>query len=416
MKKLRKKVYMTAGYNTVSLGTGRKEFNPKKPRPGLEEYIKEAGQGVLGQIGGGKNVDEGVISNFMAARFNRQGNLAAMIPMIDKDLRWKPCVRVEGACGSGGFGLLSAMRSVLAETADVVLTMGVEVQNTVKAIYGADILGGAGWYRGERKKGHAYFFPAAFSDRAGAYFEKYGREKTRQAFARWYRNAIENARLCETAQEFHNTTADLEACGLTEPNPRGFVDNLNVFDCSKVSDAAAAIAVVSEEGLERIGLPRSEAIEVLGWGQVEADLTVQPADPTRLETSARAVEKALAMAGITVRDLGTVECHDCFTISGLLSVEALGLAKPGEGTDYILAGETSRQGALPFNTSGGLIGWGHPTGGTGVRQAVTVWQQLVGKAGNWQIEISPKRPYALSVNMGGNDKSVAAIVYRRGGS
>ena len=44
MKKLRKRVFMTAGYNTVALGSGRKEFNPKKPRPGLEEYIKEAMQ------------------------------------------------------------------------------------------------------------------------------------------------------------------------------------------------------------------------------------------------------------------------------------------------------------------------------------------------------------------------------------
>ena len=47
MKKLRRKVYMVAGYNTISMGTGRKEFNPKKERPGLEEYIKEAGQGTL---------------------------------------------------------------------------------------------------------------------------------------------------------------------------------------------------------------------------------------------------------------------------------------------------------------------------------------------------------------------------------
>jgi len=108
-----------------------------------------------------------------------------------------------------------------------------------------------------------------------------------------------------------------------------------------------------------------------------------------------------------------VECHDCFTISGLLSVEAIGLASAGSGADYILEGKTSRQGAIPFNTSGGLIGWGHPTGGTGVRQAVTVWQQLTEKAGNWQIAISPERSYALSVNMGGNDKTVVAIVYRR---
>ena len=408
-----KKVFMTAGYQTISLGTGRKEFNPKKPRPGLEEYIREAGQGVLKQIGGGANVDEGVIGNFMAARFNRQGNLAGLIPAIDESLRWKPCCRVEGACGSGGLSLMASIKSVLAGTADVVLSLGVEVQNTVKAVYGADILAGAGWYRGERKKGHAYFFPAAFSDRAGAYFAKYGREKTRQAFARWYRNAIENARLCDTAQEFHNTCPDLEAVALTEPNPKSFVDHLNVFDCSKVSDGAAGIAVVSEDGLKKAGIAKSDAVEIMGWGQVEADLTIPPADPARLETSARAVEKALAAAGITAADIGTVECHDCFTISAVLSIEAIGLAGPGGGPDYILAGHTARNGAVPFNTTGGLIGWGHPTGGSGVRQAVTLWQQLTGKAGKSQIEISPARPYGLSISMGGNDKTVVAIVYKR---
>jgi len=414
MKKSRRNVYMAAGYNTVSLGTGRKEFNPKKARPGLEEYIQEAGRGVLAQVGGGKNVDEGVISNFMAARFNKQGNLAALIPTVDPDLRWKPCTRVEGACGSGGLGLTTAIKSVLAGTADVVLTVGVEVQNTVKAIYGADILAGAGWFRGERKAGHAYFFPSLFSDRAGAYFEKFGRDKTRRAFARWYRNAIENARLCETAQEFHNTCEDLEALGLTEPNPRAFVDHLNVYDCSKVSDGAAGIAVLSEEGLDRCGIPKKDAVEILGWGQVEADLTVPPADLTELETSRRAAQKALEAAGIQRHEIGTVECHDCFTISGLLSIEAIGFAGHGQGPDFILDGRTSRQGEVPFNTSGGLIGWGHPTGGTGVRQAVTVWQQLTGKAGKWQVEFSPKRPYALSVNMGGNDKTVIAVVYKRG--
>jgi len=165
--------------------------------------------------------------------------------------------------------------------------------------------------------------------------------------------------------------------------------------------------------LKRIGADRKDAVEIAGWGQVEADLTVPPADPTRLETSARAVGKALASAGITIADLGTVECHDCFTISAVLSVEAIGLAQPGEGPDYILAGNTARTGALPFNTSGGLIGWGHPTGGTGVRQAVTAWEQLTGKAGKYQVPLSAGRPYALSVNMGGNDKTVVAIVYRR---
>ncbi|MFC2074732.1 3-ketoacyl-CoA thiolase [Bdellovibrionota bacterium] len=413
MKKLRKKVYMCAGYNTISLGTGRKEFHPKKPRPGIEHYIKEAGEGTLKQIGGGKNVDEGVIGNFMAARFNKQANLPAFLPMIDKDLLWKPGTSVEGACGSGGLALVEGIKSVLAETAEVVLTIGVEVQNTVKAIYGADILAGAGWFQ-ERKKGHAYFFPGEFSDRAGAYFEKYGRDKTRKGLARWYRNAVENARLCPTAQEHHNTIEDPESFSLNmEPNGRAFVDNLNFVDCSKVSDGASSIAIVSEEGLKKCGIKKSDAVEVAGYGQAEFDITKPPADPTVLATTEKAVENAFKSAGITKDDLGTVECHDCFTIAGVLATEALGFAKRGEGADFVAAGNTARDGKIPMNTTGGLVGWGHPTGATGVHQAVTLWEQLTGKAGDAQINISSDKPYGLSINMGGNDKTVVAVVYKR---
>jgi len=410
--KLRKKIYMTAGHNTISLGTGRKEFHPKKARPDIDHYIKESGKATLDQIGGGKNVDECVMGNFMAARFNKQANLPGFFPMIDEDLKWKPAIAVEGACASGGLALVTGIKTVLAETADVVLTIGVEVQNTVKAIYGADILAGAGWFE-ERKTGHAYYFPGKFSDRAGAYFEKYGREKTRKAFARWYRNAIENARLCPTAQEFHNKVEDLETMAMMEPNPKAFVDNLNVFDCSKVSDGASAIAIVSEDGLKKIGITKNNAVEVVGFGQAEYDITQPPADLTKLETTTAAVKKAFESADITKDDLGTVECHDCFTVAGVMGTEAIGFAKSGEGADFVSAGNTARDGEIPFNTTGGLIGWGHPTGGTGVHQAVTIWEQLTGKAGDAQINITNERPYGLSVNMGGDDKTVVAIIYRK---
>lgn len=413
MKNLRRKVYMVAGYNTISLGTGRKEFNPKKARPGLEHYLEEAGNGTLKQIGGGKNVDECVVGNFMAARFNKQANLPGFFPMIDSNLRYKPATSVEGACGSGGLALSFGIRAILAETADVVLSVGVEVQNTMKAIYGADVLAAAGWFK-ERKNGHAYFFPGQFSNRAGAYFEKYDRDKARSAFARWYTIMIENARLCPTAQEHHNNTEDLEEMGMMEPNGRSFVDHLNVFDCSKVSDGASSIAVVSEEGLKKIGVDKSDAVEVVSWAQLEDDITKPPEDPTVLSTIKTTVKLALERANLTIDQIGTIETHDCFTIAAVLGIEAMGLAEPGKGPDFILEGNTARDGKVPMNTTGGLIGWGHPTGATGVHQAVTIWEQLTGRAGDNQIEIKQDRPYGMTVNMGGDDKTVIAIIYRRG--
>ena len=414
MKKLRKKVYMTAGYNTVSLGTGRREFHPKKPRPGLEHYISEAGKGVLNQIGGADNVDESVIGNFMAARFNKQANLPGFIPMIDEKLQWKPAASVEGACGSGGLALTYGIRSVLAEISDVVLTLGVEVQNTVKAIYGADILAGAGWYQ-KRKQGHAYFFPGQFSDRAGVYYEKYGFDKARKGMARWFANAMENARLDETAQEHHNTLPDPYALALKmKPNGAAFVDHLTVLDCSKVSDGASGIAICSEEGLKRIGVDKKDAVEVMGWAQVIRDITNEPADPAELEAIPRAAKEAMESAGVTIDQIGTIETHDCFSIAGILAVEALGLAPKGKGADWVAEGNTSRDGYMPMNTTGGLIGWGHPTGATGVHQAVTIWQQLTGKANKAQIEISDDRPYGMTINMGGDDVTVIAVVFKRG--
>eukprot|EP01029_Cantina_marsupialis_P006630 TRINITY_DN1732_c0_g8_i1.p2 TRINITY_DN1732_c0_g8~~TRINITY_DN1732_c0_g8_i1.p2 ORF type:complete len:415 (+),score=106.92 TRINITY_DN1732_c0_g8_i1:2295-3539(+) len=413
MKTLRKKIFMVAGYNTISMGTGRKEFHPKKPRPDMEHYIKEAGQATLGMIGGAANVDEGVIGNFMASRFNNQANLPAFLPMVDEGLKYKPAISVEGACASGGLALATGIKSILAETADVVLAIGFEVQNTMKAMYGADVLAGAGWMK-TRKEGHAYYFPGVFSDRAGAYYEKYGKETTRKAMAKWYCNAIENARLCKTAQEFHNKNKDLEATANAPMNPRAFVENLNYFDCSKVSDGASAIAIVSEEGLKKIGVEPKDAVEVLGFGQATADITAKPEVPTKLTTTQKATEKAMLMAGITVDDIGTVEAHDCFSIAGIMATEAIGFAEEGKGPEFVLEGNTARCGKVPFNTTGGLIGWGHPTGATGVHQAVTVWEQLTGKAGDAQIEISKERPYAMSVNMGGDDKSLVAIVYKRG--
>lgn len=408
-----KKVYMYGGYNTISLGTGRKEFNPKVARPGIEHYIKEAGQAVLAQIGGAANVDDGVIGNFMAARFNNQANLPGFLPMIDEGLSMKYGTSVEGACGSGGLALQTGIRNILAGS-DVTLALGFEVQNTVKAIYGADILAGAGWYQ-KRKEGHAYFFPGQFSDRAGAYFAKYGKENARKGMSRWFANAMINARLDPTAQEYHNTMPNpYEACLAAEPNGRAFVENLNYFDCSKVSDGASGIAVCSEEGLKKMGVDKSEAVEIVSFVQSVRDITKDPTDLTELEAIKYCANKALEEAGITVHQLSTAEVHDCFSIAGILTVEALGLAAPGKGCDYVAEGNTARDGIMPINTSGGLIGWGHPTGGTGVHQAVTIWQQLTGKAGDYQVEIHKDRPYGMTINMGGDDVTISAIVYKRG--
>jgi acetyl-CoA C-acetyltransferase len=410
---LRKKIYACAGFNTIALGTGRKEFHPKKPRPGIEHYIKEAGLGTLDQIQHPEAVDEGVIGNFVAARFCKQGNLGGFFPMVHPTFQYKPCTRVEGACDSGGLALVVSIKTILADLADIVLCLGVEVQNSVKAIYGADYLAAAGWFSGERKSGHAYFFPDQFSQRAGACFDKFGMEKTRAGMAQWYVNAIENARNNPKAQEFHNKNPELYATGMTPPSPKVFCDHINVFDCSKVSDGASALIFASEQGLDKIGVSKKDAAEVIAYAQVQDNLTTPPKDLTRLSTCAVAAERVYQRAGVKPADLSVLEVHDCFTIAGLLAIEAAGFADYGEGADFIKDKQTAKDGTIPTNTTGGLIGYGHPTGATGVRQAVDVVNQLTGRAGDCQVKIDEKQPYGMMSSMGGNDKTVVAMIFRK---
>ena len=161
------------------------------------------------------------------------------------------------------------------------------------------------------------------------------------------------------------------------------------------------------------GIDKNDAIEVLGFAQAEDDITTQPEDPTRLITTEKAVKLALEKAGVTKEQIGTVEAHDCFSIAGIMATEAIGFAEHGKGPDYVLKGNTAHDGEVPFNTTGGLIGWGHPVGATGVHQAVTIWQQLTGKAGSAQIVLSKDRPYAMTINMGGDDKTVTCIIYKK---
>lgn len=412
MRRLRRRIFVAAAHSTVCFGSGRREFHPGKPMPGFEAYIREAAEGVLSQVPN-PDFDEGVIANFMAGRFLKQGNLPGFLPMAVPGLAGKPCTRVEGACGSGGLALMAAARSLLAETADAVFVLGFEVQNKVKAVYAADILAGAGYFAGERKRGHAWFFPGAFSARAGAYSARYGEAEARRGMAKWYERAILNARRNPKAQEYANAAPDPFALGMTPPDAKKFVPHLNLYDCSKVSDGASALVMASEEGLRRLGLGKGGAVELVGLAGSEGDITLPPADGTVLENTGRAARGAMAMAGIGPEDIGLLELHDCFSITGLLALESIGFAAPGRAPGFVCEGGTAPDGTLPTNLSGGLCGFGHPVGATGVRQMADLWEQFTGRAPN------PARPgrkggeHGMMISMGGNDKTVTALVARK---
>jgi len=131
-------------------------------------------------------------------------------------------------------------------------------------------------------------------------------------------------------------------------------------------------------------------------------------DLLSLEIVSLAVKEALAGAGLKPADVQVAEVHDCFTIAELLMYEAIGWAEKGKGIDLVLSGRTSLDGDLPVNTGGGLIGFGHPVGATGVKQVAELFRQMKGQCGDYQV----KRPLGigLAANMGGDDRTVVATV------
>lgn len=408
MRPFRRKVYVAAGYNTTYFGSGRKEFDPTKPMRPFEEYLKETAEGTLTQAPGAL-VEEGIIGSFMSGRFLKQANLPGFLPFMVPSLQGKPCTGIEGACGTGGRAIAMGMRSVLSEMAETVFVAGFEIQNTMKSLYGADVLAGAAYYDKERKKGGAFFFPGLFSDRAGAYYERYGYETARQAMAKWYEQSILNARKNPKAQEYHNKSANLLELGMTPPNPEQFVPYLNNYDCSKVSDGASSLMLLSEKGLAKSGLAHGDVVEVVGIGEVEDNITEAPANLTKLSTTTLAVKKALEQAGITKEEIAVLELHDCFSITALLALEAIGFAQEGASAHFILEGNTASTGKIPTNLSGGLGGFGHPTGATGVRQMVDLLHQLTYKAPN---QAAINKPYGMMISMGGNDKTVTCLIVK----
>jgi acetyl-CoA acetyltransferase len=82
-----------------------------------------------------------------------------------------------------------------------------------------------------------------------------------------------------------------------------------------------------------------------------------------VDTAARkSAETAYRMAGITARDIDTVQLNDPFTFMVLVQLEDYGFCRKGEGGPFVASGALDLNGTLPANTSGGQLSEGHVEG------------------------------------------------------
>ena len=322
-----------------------------------------------------KDVDEIVLGHFNAG-FSAQDFTASLVLQASPELRFKRATRVENACATGSAAVHQGMKSIAAGGARIVLVVGVEQmtatpaaeigRNLLKASYvreEADIEGG---------------FAGVFGKIAGLYFQRWGDQSDALAHiaAKNHKNGVSNP-YAQLRKDFGYQFCRTES----EKNPI-VAGPLKRTDCSPVSDGAAALVLTDVDTALKLG----KAVVFRAAEHVQDFLPMSRRDILKFEGCAVAWKRALARAGIALRDLSFVEVHDCFTIAELIEYEAMGLTPEGEGARAVAEGTVSKDGALPVNPSGGLKAKGHPIGATGVSMHVLTAMQLTGTAGGMQVK------------------------------
>ncbi len=156
--------------------------------------------------------------------------------------------------------------------------------------------------------------------------------------------------------------------------------SLTRLQCCPVGEGAAAVIVVSDDAIDKLGMNRSRAIRVTA-SVSRSERVYRGAKNFDAELTRETVAQAYEAAQISPDDLDVIELHDAFTIEELLYVEAMGLCGEGQGAQMIASGAADIGGKCAISASGGLLAMGHPIGPTGVGQIAEITRQLRGEAG-----------------------------------
>jgi acetyl-CoA C-acetyltransferase len=378
----------------------------------IGDLVAETTNGTLGQAGiSAAQVEVIHVANAMGDLYVGQGHLGSMVASVVPGLSGLPATRHEAACASGGVAVMAAMADLESGRYDVALVLGVEIERNVPGTVGAGYLGTLAW-AGHEGEGQDYVWPFMFSQIAQEYDRRYGLadDHLRSIAVQNFANAKTNPR----AQTREWATPPECFSDSDEANPQ-VVGRVRRYDCSQVTDGGAGIVLVSDRWLaEHQSAVRGPVARIAGWGHRNASLSLQD----KLDASAGAeyvfphlrdaITDALARAGVEdVFDLDGIETHDCFTASQYLAIDHFGITKPGRSGDAVDSGITARDGALPVNPSGGLIGGGHPVGATGVRMMLDSYLQVTDQATGYQVEGA--RRFA-TLNFGGSTATVVCTV------
>ncbi|WP_417514256.1 acetyl-CoA acetyltransferase [Minwuia sp.] len=320
-------------------------------------------------------------------------------------LPYIPVTRVENYCASGTEAFRGAVYAVASGAADIALACGVEkLKDTGYGGLPQNMAGAVSamtWANASA--------PGSFAQLATAYKTKHGvsdsdlKRAMAQVSVKSHENGAKNPKA--HLQKVVDTDTVLNAPMIADP--------LGLYDCCGVSDGSAAAIVCSVEMAEKLGrkdMVTVKALQLAVSNGLEASHNSW--DGSYFLTTRHAAKRAYAEAGIDNprEQVSMFECHDCFSVTELVTAEDLFISKEGEAWKDFLDGFYDADGGVPAQIDGGLKCFGHPIGASGLRMLYEMYTQLLGRAGDRQLS-NPS--IGLTHNLGGfphqNVSSIAIV-------
>lgn len=349
-----------------------------------------------------KDINSLYVANMSSGVLGSQQQLGAVIADV-AGLSGIEAVVVEAACASGAAAARQAFLMVAGGIHDLVVVCGLE-RMTHPSVNKDDItraLALAADWESEGSKGETFL--SLNAKLMQTYLDTYG--IARDTFAPFAINAHKNA-MSNPYALFHKEIDEGKYSDAKE-----IIAPLKLFDVSPVCNGAAVIIFASQEGLKKASVKKDKVIRVAGSSMATTRVALANRESlVHLPAAESATRQALSNAGMSLTDIDMFELHDAYTIMSVLSLEAAGYAKPGEGVYLGTEGRIFIDGDVPIATMGGLKARGHPIGATGVYQLVEAYLQLSGQAGGSQI----KDPVnAMIQNIGGTASTVVSHIFER---
>jgi acetyl-CoA C-acetyltransferase len=311
----------------------------------------------------------------------------------------KPVTRIENYCATGSDAFRNACYAVASGAYDMVMAVGGE---KLKDSGFSGLVVPPTTNDGTASEPSA---PAMFSLLTPAYGNKYGvsQEQLKEVMTRIAWKNHHNGALNERAQFRSEVAVETIA---RSPIVAG---SLGIFDCSGVSDGAAAALIVRAEDAHRY-TDSPMYVKALSLVAGTAQGPIDPGyDFTSFDEVVASAADAYKQAGIgdPRTEISLAEVHDCFTPTELVLMEDLGFSERGEGWRDVLDGVFDLDGELPINPDGGLKSFGHPIGASGLRMLFECWTQFRGEAGERQLD---DPTLGLTHNLGGSPGACVSFV------